>query len=60
MVSLILILVRNVWGHLYTNEKEVVRYLAAIMPMLALFNFMDGLQGVLSGMIFFFFFSITN
>ncbi|PON96731.1 Multi antimicrobial extrusion protein [Trema orientale] len=49
VVSLIAVLVRNIWGYLYTNEEEVVRYLAAIMPVLALSNFMDGIQGVLSG-----------
>ncbi|PON72284.1 Multi antimicrobial extrusion protein [Parasponia andersonii] len=49
VVSSILVLVRNIWGYIYTNEEEVVRYLAAIMPMLALFNFIDGIQGVLSG-----------
>ncbi|KAJ8536512.1 hypothetical protein K7X08_034913 [Anisodus acutangulus] len=40
---------RNVWGYMYTNEEEVVKYLAAIMPVLALSNFMDGIQRALSG-----------
>ncbi|KAM7479856.1 hypothetical protein LguiA_028069 [Lonicera macranthoides] len=43
--------VRNVWGYMYTNEGEVVRYLASIMPVLALSNFMDGMQGALSGLV---------
>ncbi|KAJ4850883.1 hypothetical protein Tsubulata_007128 [Turnera subulata] len=41
--------VRNVWGYVYTNDKELVKYLASVMPILALSNFMDGIQGVLSG-----------
>ncbi|XP_012080521.1 protein DETOXIFICATION 16-like [Jatropha curcas] len=40
---------RHVWGYLYTNEKEVVKYIASVMPVLAIFNFMEGIQGVLSG-----------
>ena len=49
ILSSIAVLVKNVWGYLFTNEEEVVRYFAAIMPVLALSNFMDGIQGVLSG-----------
>ncbi|XP_060670780.1 protein DETOXIFICATION 16-like [Ziziphus jujuba] len=41
---------RGIWGYMYTNEEEVVRYLASVMPVLATSNFMDGIQGVLSGM----------
>ncbi|KAL3849056.1 hypothetical protein ACJIZ3_010938 [Penstemon smallii] len=43
------ILVRNIWGKLYSNEKEVIVYVAKIMPLLALSNFLDGFQCVLSG-----------
>ncbi|KAH0704550.1 protein DETOXIFICATION 16-like [Solanum tuberosum] len=49
LLSGISIAARNVWGYIYTNEEEVVKYLAAVMPVLALSNFMDGIQGVLSG-----------
>lgn len=49
LLSGIAVAVRNVWGYIYTNKEEVVKYLAAIMPVLALSNFMDGIQGVLSG-----------
>ncbi|XP_015068543.1 protein DETOXIFICATION 16-like [Solanum pennellii] len=49
LLSGIAIAARNVWGYIYTNEEEVVKYLAAVMPVLALSNFMDGIQGVLSG-----------
>eukprot|EP00257_Ricinus_communis_P026545 XP_025013959.1 protein DETOXIFICATION 16 isoform X1 [Ricinus communis] len=49
LLSLIAVAVRDIWGYLYTNELEIVRYLASIMPILAISNFMDGIQGVLSG-----------
>ena len=50
LLSGIAVAARNVWGYLYTNEDEVVKYLSTIMPVLALSNFMDGIQGVLSGL----------
>ncbi|PSR89466.1 Protein DETOXIFICATION like [Actinidia chinensis var. chinensis] len=49
LVGLLSIAVRDVWGYLYTNDKEVVKYFASIMPVLATSVFMDGIQGVLSG-----------
>lgn len=49
VLSGIAVAARNVWGYIYTDEDEVVKYLAAIMPVLALSNFMDGIQGALSG-----------
>lgn len=49
LVGVIMLLIRNIWGHAYSNEVEVVRYVAIMMPILAASNFMDGLQCVLSG-----------
>ncbi|KAJ4973858.1 hypothetical protein NE237_007032 [Protea cynaroides] len=49
LVGMILILLRRVWGYAYTNEKEVAKYVANMMPVLAVSNFLDGLQAVLSG-----------
>ncbi|XP_059639537.1 protein DETOXIFICATION 16-like [Cornus florida] len=49
LVGSVLILIRNIWGYAYSNEKEVVRYVAIMMPILATSNFIDGLQCVLSG-----------
>ncbi|XP_028122093.1 protein DETOXIFICATION 16-like isoform X2 [Camellia sinensis] len=43
------ILVRHVWGKLFSNEEEVIRYIARMMPLLALSDFLDGFQCVLSG-----------
>ncbi|GAV86933.1 MatE domain-containing protein [Cephalotus follicularis] len=45
----VLILIRNIWGYAYTGELQVVNYIAAMMPILATSNFLDGLQCVLSG-----------
>nr|XP_023879229.1 protein DETOXIFICATION 16-like [Quercus suber] len=49
VVGLVMILIRNIWGYAYSNEVEVVRHVANIMPILATSNFLDGLQAVLSG-----------
>lgn len=49
LVGSIFILIRNIWGYAYSNEVEVVQYVATMMPILAASNFMDGLQCVLSG-----------
>ncbi|BBG94509.1 MATE efflux family protein [Prunus dulcis] len=42
------VLVRYVWGKLYSNENEVIIYVAKMMPLLALSDFLDGFQCVLS------------
>ncbi|XXG83820.1 hypothetical protein AAC387_Pa10g1489 [Persea americana] len=49
IVGLTMILVRGIWGCAYSNEGEVVRYVAVMMPVLATSNFLDGIQCVLSG-----------
>ncbi|GLT35050.1 hypothetical protein SLA2020_095340 [Shorea laevis] len=49
VVGITTILVRHVWGMLYSNEQEVIRYVAKMMPLLALSDFLDGFQCVLSG-----------
>ncbi|KAI3836138.1 hypothetical protein MKX03_028117 [Papaver bracteatum] len=49
LIGIIMILIRNIWGSAYSNEKEVVDYVALMMPILAVSNFIDGLQSVLSG-----------
>ncbi|KAK4362031.1 hypothetical protein RND71_017272 [Anisodus tanguticus] len=49
VLGLVMILIRNVWGYAYSNETEVVRYIATMLPLLATSNFLDGLQCVLSG-----------
>ncbi|QHO43187.1 Protein DETOXIFICATION [Arachis hypogaea] len=49
IVGLVLILIRHVWGYAYSNEGEVVDYVAVMLPILATSNFLDGLQCLLSG-----------
>ncbi|KAM5567850.1 hypothetical protein ABKV19_015764 [Rosa sericea] len=48
-IAIATVLVRRVWGVLYSNENEVIRYVAEMMPLLALSDFLDGFQCVLSG-----------
>lgn len=60
LVGVVLILIRNVWGYAYSNETEVVKYVATMMPILALVNFIDGLQSVLSGIFYFFLYSVFS
>jgi len=52
LIGTVMILVRNVWGYAYSNEVEVVKYVAIMFPILAASNFLDGLQCVLSGFSF--------
>ncbi|KAB5531807.1 hypothetical protein DKX38_018477 [Salix brachista] len=49
VVGIVLILIRNVWGYAYSNEIQVVNYVAVMLPVVATSNFLDGLQCVLSG-----------
>ncbi|KAI3844287.1 hypothetical protein MKW92_023034 [Papaver armeniacum] len=49
LIGAIMILVGNIWGSAYSTEKEVVNYVAVMMPILAVSNFIYGLQYVLSG-----------
>lgn len=53
VIGSVLILIRNIWGLAYSSEPEVVTYVASMMPILALGNFLDSLQCVLSGFLFF-------
>ncbi|KAG6587669.1 Protein DETOXIFICATION 16, partial [Cucurbita argyrosperma subsp. sororia] len=51
LLGTVLILIRNVWGYAYSNEQEVVKYVADIIPIIAVSTFFDGLQCVLSGIV---------
>ncbi|EMS66210.1 MATE efflux family protein DTX1 [Triticum urartu] len=50
-LGLIMISVRNLWGYAYSNEKEVVEYIARMMPLLSVSIIFDNLQCVLSGIV---------
>lgn len=49
LLGTVLLLIRNFWGYAYSNEREVVKYVANMLPLVAVSNFLDGLQCVLSG-----------
>ncbi|XP_057420421.1 protein DETOXIFICATION 16-like isoform X2 [Lotus japonicus] len=49
LVGTVMILMRYIWAYAYSNEAEVVEYVAIMLPILAVSNFLDGFQCVLSG-----------
>ncbi|PON82291.1 Multi antimicrobial extrusion protein [Trema orientale] len=49
IMGLVMMIIRKSLGQIYSNEKEVVRYVASMMPVLAISSFLDGIQSVLSG-----------
>ncbi|XP_057868199.1 protein DETOXIFICATION 16 [Cryptomeria japonica] len=49
LMGCLLFSLRNVWGHAYSNEKEVIDYVASMIPLLAASSLLDGIQGTLSG-----------
>uniref|UniRef100_A0A0E0EWV0 Protein DETOXIFICATION n=1 Tax=Oryza meridionalis TaxID=40149 RepID=A0A0E0EWV0_9ORYZ len=51
VISFTMFLLRNVWGYMYSNEQEVVTYIARMLPILGISFFIDGLHSSLSGML---------
>ncbi|TVU32474.1 hypothetical protein EJB05_24205, partial [Eragrostis curvula] len=49
--GLVIVLVRNLWGHAYSDEEEVTSYIARMMPILAVSVLLDSQQCVLSGIV---------
>ncbi|CAN6170038.1 unnamed protein product [Urochloa humidicola] len=49
VIGLVLVCIRYIWGHAYSNVEEVVTYVAKMMLVIAVSNFFDGIQCVLSG-----------
>ncbi|KAJ8773053.1 hypothetical protein K2173_028230 [Erythroxylum novogranatense] len=49
LVGSVLIAIRNIWGLAFSNEAQVTKYVAAMLPLIAGSNLLDGLQCVLSG-----------
>ncbi|GJN19608.1 hypothetical protein PR202_gb06902 [Eleusine coracana subsp. coracana] len=47
--GLAMVLARNLLGYVYSNDEEVAKYAARVMPVLAVALLFDGLQNVLSG-----------
>ncbi|KAM1799762.1 protein DETOXIFICATION 16-like isoform X2 [Malus domestica] len=48
-IAIATVLIRHVWGKLYSNEHQVIKYVAKMMLLLAVSDFLDGFQCVLSG-----------
>ncbi|XP_071679101.1 protein DETOXIFICATION 16 [Lolium perenne] len=48
-ISLLLVLLRNIWGKLYSNETKVVKYVANILPLVAICHIVDTTQCLFSG-----------
>jgi MATE family multidrug resistance protein len=51
VISFTMFLLRNVWGYMYSNEQEVVTYIARMLPILGISFFIDGLHSSLSGVL---------
>ncbi|XP_057868185.2 protein DETOXIFICATION 16 isoform X3 [Cryptomeria japonica] len=49
MVGCLLFSIRNVCGYAYSNDKEVIDYVASMIPLLAAGSILDAIQGTLSG-----------
>ncbi|MCL7039967.1 hypothetical protein MKW94_016284 [Papaver nudicaule] len=49
LIGSTMILVRRLWGYAYSNDGEVVSYVATMVPILAVSTFLDAIQCVLSG-----------
>ncbi|KAJ7555243.1 hypothetical protein O6H91_05G028100 [Diphasiastrum complanatum] len=50
-ISTSILLVRKVWGYIFSSEQQVVQYVARLLPFLAVSTMMDGMQGILSGVL---------
>uniref|UniRef100_A0ACD6AJY5 Uncharacterized protein n=1 Tax=Avena sativa TaxID=4498 RepID=A0ACD6AJY5_AVESA len=48
-MGVVLVCVRYIWGHAYSDEEEVVAYVARMLLLISVTNFLDGIQCVLSG-----------
>lgn len=51
LLTMAMTLLRNVWGHMYSNDPEVVACFAKMLPVLGISFFMDNIQGTLSGVL---------
>ncbi|KAF8500305.1 MATE efflux family protein [Russula emetica] len=49
--SVIFLIFKNQWGYLFNDDPNVVKLVASILPILALFQVFDGLNGVSGGIL---------
>ncbi|CAE6458103.1 unnamed protein product [Rhizoctonia solani] len=48
-LSVFFLVFRNRWGYLFNNDETVIRLVGRIMPLVALFQIVDGLSAVTGG-----------
>ncbi|KAI3852858.1 hypothetical protein MKW92_049200 [Papaver armeniacum] len=51
LIGSIMILIRHLWGYAYSSDKEVVNYVAIMLPINAVSSLLEAIQCVLSGTI---------
>ncbi|RZC87878.1 hypothetical protein C5167_029790 [Papaver somniferum] len=51
LIGSIMILIRRLWGYAYSSDKEVVNYVAIMLPINAVSSLLEAIQCVLSGTI---------
>uniref|UniRef100_A0ACD5XN93 Uncharacterized protein n=1 Tax=Avena sativa TaxID=4498 RepID=A0ACD5XN93_AVESA len=51
LIAVTMVLLRSFWGYMYSNEEEVVAYIARMIPVQAASFFMDGIHNSLSGVL---------
>ena len=49
VISATLFFCRGLFGYIFSNEKEVVEYVAVMAPLVCVSVILDGSQGVLTG-----------
>jgi len=49
LIATTLYSLRSLWGKAFTQEQEIIDYVAGCIPLLAIMHLMDSTQGVLSG-----------
>ncbi|GAA5877766.1 hypothetical protein JCM3774_000749 [Rhodotorula dairenensis] len=49
--SILLLLLRNVWGTLFSSEPEIIKLVADVLPLVAAFQLWDGLSGAMGGVL---------
>lgn len=51
VIAITMFLLRNYWGYVYSNEEDVISYIARMIPILAISYLIDGLHSSLSGVL---------
>ncbi|GAA5902694.1 hypothetical protein JCM6882_004044 [Rhodosporidiobolus microsporus] len=49
--SILLILLRNRWGNLFSSEPVIIEMVARVLPLVAAFQLWDGLSGAMGGVL---------